>query len=672
MSIYPVDVSHPPLSVVTPASSTFATANRDKKCTASDAIMSGQSSPNPLHEFHEELDEKLQKCVWNEVEKNFLPRDTFDALLTEANIRACLSNEFGASKDALEASTVAFEALIEFLFHKARKVFATSVVSRGYRSLTPFLQRCFEYGLDDEHLPIQACASHQSGNTDSEPSKELRVFKKDGGKSVLNGSNKSADGTDAHIDRQHWRTFHDDQWIFLSPVFDAKEESPRPLDALTRLPFTQWGPGTAHGHFGDVHEAILHPAHHVNFPWPKATPCRVAVKIFKRSQNGTGTLDAGQARRAFYGEAAVLHDLSQFNHAHIAGKIAAIEYGDKCILLSQWADGGDLRKFWSSNPTPKLDARLVQQTLVQLTGLASAIHTLHTNNDRMSPLGRTVTMRDSLPALSEPPEVPRIIADGMPPEGNDIHFRHGDLKPENIFVFSVEGSQFGHCKIGDLGLAKQHFAPTELRQQKTDTKYGTMSYEPPETLTMRGRPRSRLYDIWSYGCIMFETLIWLLYGDQGLETFWNLHVNKSEGSLFFTTQSTPFGLRAKINHHTSSLMERMLAEDLKKAGTSGSALRDLLIFIQAKVLVVDLPDVTESSSCRVDATSLLAEMERIVKKAKGNGGTEYLFPNALRLAQEPRRLPIIIDSPRATVAHLAVPGAIQREVRQLPTKHESL
>jgi hypothetical protein len=159
---------------------------------------------------------------------------------------------------------------------------------------------------------------------------------------------------------------------------------------------------------------------------------------------------------------------------------------------------------------------------------------------------------------------------------------------------------------------------------------------------------------------MLETIIWLLYGDQGLKTFWDLPVNKSQGTLFFTTHNTPLGLRAKINHQTSLLMERMLAEDLAQAGTSGSALRDLLMFIQGKVLVVDLPDITESSSYRVDATSLLAEMDRIVDQASGDGGTKYLFPDTIRLTQEPRTLPIIVDSPRAALAHLAVPAAIQR------------
>jgi hypothetical protein len=163
---------------------------------------------------------------------------------------------------------------------------------------------------------------------------------------------------------------------------------------------------------------------------------------------------------------------------------------------------------------------------------------------------------------------------------------------------------------------------------------------------------------------MFETIIWLLYGDEGLKSFWELPVDKYKGTLFFTTQNAPFGLRARINHHTSSLMERMLAEDLADPGPPGSALRDLLMFIQSKVLVVDLPDVTEASPCRVDATSLLAEMNRVVEKANGDGGSKYLFPDTLRATQGRRPFPMIVDSPRAGNAHLVVPGATQR-VRKL-------
>jgi serine/threonine protein kinase len=390
---------------------------------------------------------------------------------------------------------------------------------------------------------------------------------------------------------------------------------------------------------------------------PEGAPCRVAVKEFKRSQKDAETSD--EAQRAFEGEATVLHDLSQLDHPHIVGRIAAIEYGDKYILLSQWADGGDLRKYWSSNPTPKLDERLVRQTLIQLRGLASAIHALHTG-DRLNPLSRTATMRDSLPDVPGRPLLPKIVAADDPSQESDIHFRHGDLKPENILVFNIPGSQIGLLKIGDLGLAKRHYAPTVHRRQATSTKYGTLSYEPPEAITMPARPRSRRYDIWSFGCIMFETMIWLLYGHQGLKSFWDLSVDPARGTLFFTTRAAPVGYQAKVNRHTSLLMERMLAQDLTGAGPPGCALRDLLILIQEKVLVVDLPDFSESSSCRIDAGSLLTEMTNIVDKANGRGGADYLLPNILRNSGRPRKIPIAVDSPQPTAALLAVPGAAQR------------
>jgi hypothetical protein len=214
--------------------------------------------PDPPHvralrKFHTKLVKKLCPCVWHENEKKFLPQDAFVELLTETNIRACLS---GAS-----------EALINFLSHQAPRVFATAVVTRGDRPLTPFLQRCFDCGLDDEHLPIQPYSNHNPANTDFENSIELRVFGDYEDDSGSDDDEESAVETDTHIDHLHWSTFHDDQWTFLAPVFNAREELPRSFDPLTRLPFTQWGPGSAQGHFGLVHEAILHPSHHENFPW---------------------------------------------------------------------------------------------------------------------------------------------------------------------------------------------------------------------------------------------------------------------------------------------------------------------------------------------------------------------------------------------------------------------
>lgn len=54
----------------------------------------------------------------------------------------------------------------------------------------------------------------------------------------------------------------------------------------------------------------------------------------------------------------------------------------------------------------------------------------------------------------------------------------------------------------------------EILKTKRTKQTGTQKYEPPETDNERGeigQPRSRLYDMWSMGCIVFEFIIWLLY-----------------------------------------------------------------------------------------------------------------------------------------------------------------
>lgn len=98
-------------------------------------------------------------------------------------------------------------------------------------------------------------------------------------------------------------------------------------------------------------------------------------------------------------------------------------------------------------------------------------------------------------------------------------FRHGDIKPENILIF-LEDEQdkgIGTLKISDMGQARRHQFETSVRSQPTQTRIGTMTYEAPEAVVYVNRPRSRLYDVWSMGCIFFEFIVWLLDGQAGLE-----------------------------------------------------------------------------------------------------------------------------------------------------------
>jgi serine/threonine protein kinase len=80
------------------------------------------------------------------------------------------------------------------------------------------------------------------------------------------------------------------------------------------------------------------------------------------------------------------------------------------------------------------------------------------------------------------------------------------MKPENILRFR-DRTRVGILKIADMGLAKHHAVATYLRP-RTSTRYGTVRYEPPEVMThkLAEEGRSRLYDIWSMGCITLELI----------------------------------------------------------------------------------------------------------------------------------------------------------------------
>jgi serine/threonine protein kinase len=119
------------------------------------------------------------------------------------------------------------------------------------------------------------------------------------------------------------------------------------------------------------------------------------------------------------------------------------------------------------------------------------------------------------------PEV--ILQDEVGDEYEDAahkeSIRHGDLKLENILNFSEGDSSLGTLKIADMGLAKRHVVATQERDVLTSTRYGTVRYEAPET-AINIHSQSRLYDIWSMGCITLEFVIWNLYGNIELVNFY--------------------------------------------------------------------------------------------------------------------------------------------------------
>jgi serine/threonine protein kinase len=187
-----------------------------------------------------------------------------------------------------------------------------------------------------------------------------------------------------------------------------------------------------------------------------------------------------------------------------------------------WADGGNLMEFWKQEDSRRDEKML--WSLRQMLGLVDALKALHSKN-----------------------------------------CRHGDLKPDNVLHFK---SGEGILVIADVGISKFHREVTSLRHTKTNTTATTRSYEAPEAQPDNEDPRSRLYDMWSMGCIFLEFAIWLLYGVRGVKSFKRSRKSTdpmiTNGS-FYTRLP---GGTAELHSMVSEAMSTLLEDPRCKGGTA--------------------------------------------------------------------------------------------------------
>ena len=285
-----------------------------------------------------------------------------------------------------------------------------------------------------------------------------------------------------------------------------------------------------------------------------------AIKELKASLHEDASEEDKQLHKDWELEARALRDVKDLGHEHMIQVNAIIKKGQRQYFLFPWADMGSLQDYYTANMHPTVTDDLILGIIDQLSGLADAIHSLHNFN------GNEGNRKESTES-----------------------YRHGDLKPENILIFSDQTQELvGKWKIADMGLAKHHVAPTGVRGlQATSTRYGTRMYEPPEVVTRHKAARSRLYDIWSMGCIVLEMIIWLLYGYDELVSF-----NKSLKGSHLEVESpyweTSDNGKAQVHHRVRAFM-KLISKDLESNGTQRNALGDLFKVVETKLLVVDLP-----------------------------------------------------------------------------------
>lgn len=372
-------------------------------------------------------------------------------------------------------------------------------------------------------------------------------------------------------------------------------------------------------------------------------------------------------RKEFQSEAKAHKSLNKLENKHIIKGLAAFSQNGKYYLLSEWANGGSLQDFFGTQPKPDLDRAKVKELLEQLLGLADALHHMHITRQartptrghsrRASSTSGTGTHDDghhrneerpsrhvSLDPNMTVPNVPDIRVGELRDDGSEIpvmidfdksgnsvgddnagmkNWRHGDIKPENILRFQKNGSWLGTLKLADLGRAKSHKNVTKMRTFIEIDKWHTQKYEPPDVFIGQGnQSTSRLYDIWSLGCVFLEALVWMLYGETELHKFLRTtEVAAAQGTPFWTRKGRT---NAKISAVATMWMGHILTEDPECQGPSRTALRDLLILIKTKMLVIKLPADTDlpMEGDRINAEKLRDELQRFLHE--GNKNDSYL------------------------------------------------
>ena len=214
----------------------------------------------------------------------------------------------------------------------------------------------------------------------------------------------------------------------------------------------------------------------------------------------------------FEDEAKALQALAKNPHRNITLHLASWTHDGRFYMLFPFADGdgGTLKKYLLSNPSPMLTKEFVIWLLSQMRDLAAAVQHIYNS---ASPLNK------NMPKTEPSDRTNAQLSAGLRrrPSHRGIHY---DLKPENILLFSDKQNNRTFWRISDFGLAEINeivLSGSTTQPEHTFAnkgKQGDPEYSAPDEALQQ--KTSRKYDIWSLGCIYLEILIWV-FGRGGEE-----------------------------------------------------------------------------------------------------------------------------------------------------------
>ncbi|KAH7091634.1 kinase-like domain-containing protein [Paraphoma chrysanthemicola] len=532
------------------------------------SIQSGAiSAPsNPPH-FLDVLLRSKQVASAERGNDDFIPINELELAMSPLNVYQELQHA-GVQKNNLKELTA---SICRRGKESRQRLFAILCMMQLPAQIVKFI----EVGIFDRHLPFDFQPKGVYRYTSADPqgsSEPLSFFQSDPWKPYMADSFRTYQRqVSAPVFKLSWASSEKVQHYSLNkqlvlPFMRVEDTSPEDeLGAsLRRL-----------GGTSIVRKVKIHPAHYNANPGTKyKRGSAIATSAFDTSE-GEGEADfavkeLGLDRRKDDQEALALKRLNDKPDPHLIRLLVTYRYDNRFHMVFPWADG-NLKDLWETSfPNIHLGSRspgLVKWIAAQVVGLARALSLIH-----FCPIENSNVQ-------------------GLPPEDKEKpHGRHGDLKPENILWFRSEQGPHvdgeGTLKIADFGFADFHSKHSKSNIRRSDVDGITPTYRAPEyDVSRRVSPQ---YDIWSFGCILLEFVVWYMRGWQGVDQFSKDRVADHKGTSIASDLFHGLGgdsLRGITASAKLSVI--MIFESLKNSKDCSNYFLDLLEYIQTALLRVN-------------------------------------------------------------------------------------
>ncbi|KAF2030939.1 kinase-like protein [Setomelanomma holmii] len=519
--------------------------------------------PDLLHRSdYKDLGHLLRKCGIKYFDtrrsiKCFWPAPVLQRIMTRERV----VDELQSYKDTEPGifHTTALRTLADTILHHHRKVFAVLVLISKGRSI----QAVIDAHVKDAQLPLETSGTDCHLYTTLQGSSQLAridCFEQPG------------------WDIVHRENFSEWQYAVDPCILKLEKDGRTPKhedfhDKIV-LPFTHEAERHKGG-YGVITKVTVHDGCH---------DFHALLRSIKAENSFAKKQLINDDAKEFEGEAEALRRFNGFGNDHMVTLLMTWTLHRSYNLLFPWAKC-DLDYYWESNPLPIMEAETILWTSKQITGIASAIRSIH------NPISKNLRVED-----------------------DDKYGRHGDLKAENILLFDSPDDPKGILVVADLGLAKLN-SIVSRSAQSNHRIHCTPKYKPPES-DIEGAKITRSYDIWTFGCLLLEWMCWLFQGHSNKAIFnWHLGSPYPSGSI----AETFFEMKAQGNGRYHVVVKPKVLEKMAELHADEKCTQyfhELLYLVEEHMLIT-------RAIYRMDSETLHKKLDGMYERAQNDRSYYY-------------------------------------------------